>query len=237
MVSETERQLRSLLKERILLLDGAMGTMIQSYGLQEADFRGERFAGHGCELKGNNDLLSLTQPGIISAIHGAFLDAGADIICTNTFNSTAIAMADYQLEDRAYELNRAGAGLAREIADAKSTPEKPRFVAGVLGPTNRTASISPDVNRPGFRNISFGELADAYATSVRGLVEGGVDMLLLETIFDTLNAKAAIFAIETYFENIRPALAPDHLRHHYRCFGPDPHRPDQLRLLALGTTC
>ncbi len=196
----TEQQLRSLLKQRILLLDGAMGTMIQSYDLQESDFRGERFAGHGCELKGNNDLLTLTQPGIITAIHAAFLDAGADIICTNTFNSTAIAMADYELADRAYELNRTGAVLAREVADAKSTRDKPRFVAGVLGPTNRTASISPDVNRPGFRNISFGELAQAYTTSVRGLVEGGVDILLLETIFDTLNAKAALFAVETFFE-------------------------------------
>ena len=196
----TEQQLRSLLKQRILLLDGAMGTMIQSYDLQESDFRGERFAGHGCELKGNNDLLTLTQPGIITAIHAAFLDAGADIICTNTFNSSAIAMADYQLADRAYELNRTGAVLARDIADAKSTREQPRFVAGVLGPTNRTASISPDVNRPGFRNISFGELAQAYTTSVRGLVEGGVDILVLETIFDTLNAKAALFAIETFFE-------------------------------------
>ena len=195
-----EQQLRDLLKERILLLDGAMGTMIQSYGLQEIDYCGERFAGHGCELKGNNDLLSLTQPDIIRNIHAAFFDAGADVICTNTFNSTAIAMADYELQDCVYELNRTGAGLAREIAAAKSAPGKPRFVAGVLGPTNRTASLSPDVNRPGFRNISFEELADAYATSVRGLVEGGVDILLLETIFDTLNAKAAIFAIESFFE-------------------------------------
>ena len=200
MASATERQLRGLLRERILLLDGAMGTMIQSYGLGEADYRGARFAGHGCDLKGNNDLLTLTQPGIIRDIHGAFLDAGADIICTNTFNSTAIAMADYALQDHVHELNRDGARLAREAAGAKSTPEKPRFVAGVLGPTNRTASISPDVNRPGFRNISFMELADSYATAVQGLVEGGADMLLLETIFDTLNAKAAIFAIETYFE-------------------------------------
>ena len=200
MISASERQLRELLKQRILLLDGAMGTMIQSYGLGEADYRGARFAGHGCDLKGNNDLLTLTRPGIIRDIHGAFLDAGADIICTNTFNSTAIAMADYALQDHVHELNRDGARLAREAAGAKSTPEKPRFVAGVLGPTNRTASISPDVNRPGFRNISFMELADSYATAVQGLVEGGADMLLLETIFDTLNAKAAIFAIETYFE-------------------------------------
>ncbi len=200
MVNATERQLRELLKERILLLDGAMGTIIQSCGLQEADYRGDRFAGHGCDLKGNNDLLTLTQPGIIRDIHDEFLDAGADIICTNTFNSTAIAMADYELEDHVHELNRRGAVLAREAADARSTPEKPRFVAGVLGPTNRTASISPDVNRPGFRNISFMELADAYVTAVQGLAEGGADILLLETIFDTLNAKAALYAIETYFE-------------------------------------
>ena len=200
MARATEQQLRGLLQERILLMDGAMGTMIQSCGLREADYRGERFAGHGCDLKGNNDLLTLTQPDIIRNIHDAFLEAGADIICTNTFNSTAVAMADYELQDQVYELNRAGAALARAAADAKSTPEKPRFVAGVLGPTNRTASISPDVNRPGFRNISFLELADSYATAVRGLVDGGADILLLETIFDTLNAKAAIFAIETYFE-------------------------------------
>ena len=200
MAGATERQLRSLLKQRILLLDGAMGTMIQSYRLQESDFRGERFADHGCDLKGNNDLLSLTQPDIIRDIHAAFLDAGADIIATNTFNSTAIAMADYELQDQVYELNRTGAGLARGIAEEKSTPDKPRFVAGVLGPTNRTASISPDVNKPGFRNITFAELAEAYTTAVRGLVEGGVDILLLETIFDTLNAKAALYAIESFFE-------------------------------------
>ena len=200
MIDTTERQLRGLLKQRILLLDGAMGTMIQSYRLQESDFRGERFADHGCDLKGNNDLLSLTQPDIIRDIHAAFLDAGADIITTNTFNSTAIAMADYELQDQVYELNRTGAGLARGVAEEKSTPDKPRFVAGVLGPTNRTASISPDVNKPGFRNITFAELAEAYTTAIRGLVEGGVDILLLETIFDTLNAKAALYAIESFFE-------------------------------------
>ena len=200
MIDTTERQLRGLLKQRILLLDGAMGTMIQSYRLQESDFRGERFADHGCDLKGNNDLLSLTQPDIIRDIHAAFLDAGADIITTNSFNSTAIAMADYELQDQVYELNRTGAGLARGVAEEKSTPDKPRFVAGVLGPTNRTASISPDVNKPGFRNITFAELAEAYTTAIRGLVEGGVDILLLETIFDTLNAKAALYAIESFFE-------------------------------------
>ena len=200
MINATERQLCSLLKERILLLDGAMGTMIQSYRLQESDFRGERFADHDRDLKGNNDLLSLTRPDIIRAIHAAFLDAGADIIATNTFNSTAIAMADYGLQDVVYEMNRVGARLARDIADEKSTPDKPRFVTGVLGPTNRTASISPDVNKPGFRNITFMELAQAYTTALRGLVEGGVDILLVETVFDTLNAKAALFAIESFFE-------------------------------------
>ena len=201
MVGTTERQLRGLLKQRILLLDGAMGTMIQSYRLQESDYRGERFADHGCDLKGNNDLLSLTRPDIIRDIHAAFLDAGADIIATNTFNSTPVAMADYGLQDQVYELNRTGAGLARAIADEKSAPDKPRFVAGVLGPTNRTASISPDVNKPGFRNITFAELARAYTTAIRGLVDGGVDLLLLETIFDTLNAKAALFAVESFFES------------------------------------
>ena len=206
MAGATERQLRNLLKQRILLLDGAMGTMIQSYRLQESDFRGDRFADHGSDLKGNNDLLSLTQPDIIRDIHAAFLDAGADIIATNTFNSTAIAMADYGLQDQVYELNRTGAGLARGVADEKSTPEKPRFVAGVLGPTNRTASISPDVNKPGFRNITFAELVEAYTTAIRGLVEGGVDLLLLETIFDTLNAKAALFAIESCFERLGARL-------------------------------
>ena len=200
MINATERQLGRLLKERILLLDGAMGTMIQSYRLQESDFRGERFADHDRDLKGNNDLLSLTRPDIIRDIHAAFLDAGADIIATNTFNSTAIAMADYGLQDVVYEMNREGARLARDIADEKSTPDKPRFVTGVLGPTNRTASISPDVNKPGFRNITFMELAQAYTTAIRGLVEGGADILLVETVFDTLNAKAALFAIESFFE-------------------------------------
>ena len=201
MIDATERQLRGLLKERILLLDGAMGTMIQSCELGESDFRGARFADHGCELRGNNDLLSLTQPDLIRDLHGAFLEAGADIIETNTFNSTAIAMADYQLQDLARELNRAGAALARAAADDYATPETPRFVAGVLGPTNRTASISPDVNRPGFRNISFAELVAAYDDAVAGLVAGGADILLVETIFDTLNAKAALFAIDRFFEN------------------------------------
>ena len=190
-----------LLKERILFLDGAMGTMIQRHRLEEADYRGERFADWPSDLKGNNDLLSLTQPDIIRDIHSQYLDAGADIIETNTFNATRVAMADYGMESLAYEINVAAARIACESAAAASakTPEKPRFVAGVLGPTNRTASISPDVNDPGFRNISFDELVDAYTESTRALVEGGADIILIETIFDTLNAKAAVFAVDQYF--------------------------------------
>ena len=179
-----------------------MGTMIQSYKLEEADYRGERFVDHPCDVKGNNDLLSLTQPKIISDIHRAYFEAGADIVETNTFNGTSIAMADYQMEDLVYELNKASAELARKIADefTAKDPAKPRFVAGVLGPTNRTASISPDVNNPGFRNVSYDELVESYLESIAGLVDGGADFLLVETIFDTLNAKAALFAIETYFD-------------------------------------
>jgi len=188
--------------ERILFLDGAMGTMIQRYKLTEADYRGERFADWTSDLKGNNDLLTLTRPHVIREIHDAYLEAGADIIETNTFNATRVAMADYHMEELAYEINVAAARLARQAADAftNRSPEKPRFVAGVLGPTNRTASISPDVNDPGFRNIHFDALVAAYTESIRGLVEGGVDLLLIETVFDTLNAKAAVFAMESFFE-------------------------------------
>src|SRR5215207_580154 len=193
-------ELRAQLEQRIVLLDCAMGTMIQSYGLSEDDYRGKRFADHPGELKGNNDLLSITQPQIIRDIHEAAMEAGSDIIETNTFSSTSIAQADYQLDYLAYELNYEAARLAREAADGYSTPERPRFVAGALGPTNRTASLSPDVNRPGFRNITFDELAASYAEAARGLVEGGVDLLLVETIFDTLNARAAIFGITSYLE-------------------------------------
>ena len=188
-------QLEQLLQERILLLDGAMGTMIQSYKLEEADYRGERFADHPCDLKGNNDLLSLTRPDIIKAIHTAYFEAGCDIVETNTFNSTSIAMADYQQEDLVYELNKAGASLASEVAQNYGG-----FVAGVLGPTNRTCSISPDVNNPGFRNVTYMELVEAYTEAIRGLVDGGSDLLLVETIFDTLNAKAALFSIHQYFD-------------------------------------
>src|ERR671910_61884 len=193
---------RALLEQRIVLLDCAMGTMIQSYSLSEKDYRGERFTDHPGELDGNNDLLSITQPGMIGDIHEAAMDAGSDIIETNTFSSTSIAQADYLLEDLAYELNYEAARLAREAADTytEKTPERPRFVAGALGPTNRTASLSPDVNNPGFRNITFDELAESYAEAARGLVEGGADLLLVETIFDTLNARAAIFGITSYLE-------------------------------------
>jgi len=194
--------LHAALRERIVILDGAMGTMIQRHKLDEAAYRGERFKDWGHDLKGNNDLLVLTQPEIIRDIHTAYLEAGADIIETNSFNATRIAMADYAMEDLSYEINVAAARLAREAADAMTlrTPDRPRFVAGVLGPTNRTASISPDVNDPGFRNISFDQLVAAYAESTRGLIEGGADIILIETIFDTLNAKAAVFAVEQVFD-------------------------------------
>ena len=193
--------LEEQLQQRILVLDGAMGTMIQAYQLDEADYRGDRFAAWHRDLRGNNDLLSLTQPQIIRAIHTAYLEAGADIIETNTFNANAISQADYGMEELAYELNLASARLAREAVDQLSPEEgKPRFVAGAIGPTNRTASLSPDVNRPGYRNVTFDQLAEAYYDAVRGLVDGGVDILLVETIFDTLNAKAAIFAILRYFD-------------------------------------
>jgi 5-methyltetrahydrofolate--homocysteine methyltransferase len=196
-------QLRTLLDEKILILDGGMGTLIQSYKLEEKDFRGERFENHPCDVKGNNDLLSLTQPDIIRDIHRAYFEAGADIVETNTFNGTSIAMADYQMEDLVYELNKVSAELAKEVANefTAKNPDKPRFVTGVLGPTNRTASISPDVNNPGFRNVSFDELVVAYTEAIRGLVDGGADLLLVETVFDTLNAKAALFAIDQFCED------------------------------------
>ena len=215
--------LHALLRERILILDGAMGTMIQAYELGEADYRGERFA-HGCDaahphehhgeqadphgcqrdLKGNNDLLSITRPDIIQAIHAAYLDAGADCVETNTFNSTTLSQADYALEHLARELNREGARLARAACDAaeQKTPDKPRFVIGVLGPTSRTASLSPDVNNPGFRNVDFDQLEHAYAEATHGLIEGGADIVMVETVFDTLNAKAALAGIADAFEAV-----------------------------------
>ncbi|MBT6275803.1 MAG: methionine synthase, partial [Chromatiales bacterium] len=188
------------LTERILCLDGAMGTEIQNHRLSTADYAGSRFADHSLDLRGNNDLLSITQPDLITGIHDAFFAAGADVVETNTFNSTTIAQADYGLESIVREMNFASAQLACRMRDEYSKPARPRWVAGVLGPTNRTASMSPDVNDPGFRNVSFGELADAYTQALEGLLDGGVDLVLVETVFDTLNAKAAIFAIEECFE-------------------------------------
>ncbi|GAA4353399.1 methionine synthase [Hymenobacter saemangeumensis] len=193
-------RLPELLRQRLLILDGAMGTMIQRHPLTEEDFRGSRFADHPRPLRGNNDLLSLTRPDIIKGIHAEYFAAGADMVETNTFSGTTIAQADYGLEHIVYELNFESARLAREAADEYSTPDKPRFVAGAIGPTNRTASLSPDVNRPGFRAVTFDELATAYHEQVRGLVDGGVDALLIETIFDTLNAKAALFAVQQFFD-------------------------------------
>jgi 5-methyltetrahydrofolate--homocysteine methyltransferase len=215
--------LEAALAERILIIDGAMGTMIQQHTLDEADFRGHRFmhgvdgdahdpshAGHGCgsDLKGNNDLLTLTRPEIISEIHTAYLDAGADLIETNTFNSTSISQSDYGLQHLAQELNREGAKLARVACDAaeRTDPDRPRFVIGVLGPTSRTASLSPDVNDPGFRNVDFDTLAEAYREAATGLIEGGADVLMVETVFDTLNAKAALFAIDDVFAAIGARL-------------------------------
>jgi 5-methyltetrahydrofolate--homocysteine methyltransferase len=192
------------LQDHILVLDGAMGTMIQRYPLEEADFRGDRFASHASSLKGNNDLLNLTRPDIIFEIHKEYLAAGADIIETNTFSGTTIAQADYQLEDAVYDINFQGAKLARNAADLFT--DKPRFVAGSIGPTNRTASISPDVNNPGYRAVSFDDLKTAYKEQIEALMDGGVDVLLIETVFDTLNAKAALFAANEVFESRKIAL-------------------------------
>ena len=192
------------LQDHILVLDGAMGTMIQRYPLEEEDFRGERFASHASSLKGNNDLLNITRPDIIFEIHKEYLAAGADIIETNTFSGTTIAQADYHLEDAVYDINFQGAKLARDAADLFT--DKPRFVAGSIGPTNRTASISPDVNNPGYRAVSFDELKTAYKEQIEALMDGGVDVLLIETVFDTLNAKAALFAANEVFESRKIAL-------------------------------
>ncbi|MEE3119630.1 MAG: homocysteine S-methyltransferase family protein, partial [Pseudomonadota bacterium] len=193
---------------RIMILDGAMGTMIQRHDLSEKDFRGPRFADFHIDVKGNNDLLSLTQADIIRDIHAAYLHAGSDIVGTNTFSSTSIAQADYDMQDLAYELNVESARLAREACDAMEaeTPDRPRYVAGALGPTNRTASISPDVNDPGARNVTYDDLREAYVEATRGLIDGGADIILIETIFDTLNAKAAIHAVQDTFDETGTTL-------------------------------
>ena len=191
-----------ILKEKILVLDGAMGTMIQDYKFSESDYRGSRFKDHPCSVKGNNDLLSITQPEAIKSIHEKYLEVGSDIIETNTFSSTSIGMADYSMESIVYDINFESAKIAKEAAlkYSKITPEKPRFVAGSIGPTNRTASMSPDVNDPGFRAITFDDLVKAYSEQINALIDGGVDILLIETIFDTLNAKAALFAVDSVLE-------------------------------------
>lgn len=197
------KTIQECLQERILVIDGAMGTMIQRYKLQEADYRGEKFKDWHCDVKGNNDLLSITQPQIIEEIHRQYLEAGADIIETNTFSSTVIAQADYDMQEVAYEMNVASARVARKAADdyTARNPDKPRFVAGAIGPMNKTLSLSPDVNNPGYRAVSFDEVADAYYDQIKALVEGGVQLLLIETIFDTLNAKAAIYATRKFFRD------------------------------------
>jgi 5-methyltetrahydrofolate--homocysteine methyltransferase len=191
-----------ILKEKILVLDGAMGTMIQEYKFSESDYRGSRFKDHPCSVKGNNDLLSITQPEAIKSIHEKYLEVGSDIIETNTFSSTSIGMADYSMESIVYDINFESAKIAKEAAlkYSKITPKKPRFVAGSIGPTNRTASMSPDVNDPGFRAITFDDLVKAYSEQINALIDGGVDVLLIETIFDTLNAKAALFAVDSVLE-------------------------------------
>lgn len=198
------------LQERILIIDGAMGTMIQRHKLQEADYRGERFKDWHTDVKGNNDLLSITQPDIIIGIHKQYLEAGADIIETNTFSSTVIAQADYDMQSLAYEMNVASAQCARKAADEYTAkdPAKPRFVAGAIGPLNKTLSLSPDVNNPGYRAVTFDEVAAAYTEQIKGLIEGGVDILLIETIFDTLNAKAAIYAAKKFFRQNKLAELP-----------------------------
>ena len=197
-MSTPKSKIEAELLKRILVLDGAMGTMLQQYNFSEEDFRGERFKDYPSPLQGNNDLLSLTQPKAIAEVHAKYFEAGADIVETNTFSGTTIAMADYDMEDLVYELNFESAKIAKEVADkfTKANPEQPRFVAGSIGPTNKTASLSPDVNRPEYRAITFNELRIAYKLQVEALIDGGVDVLLVETIFDTLNAKAALFAIE-----------------------------------------
>lgn len=196
------------LEDRILILDGAMGTMIQRFDLDEKDFRGDLFQDSKIDLKGNNDLLSLTRPNVIQDIHEQYLEAGADIIETNSFSGTSIAQADYDLQHIVYDLNKASAEVAKRATDnfSKINPEKPRFVAGAMGPTNRTASLSPNVSSPGFRAITFDQLAEAYKEQARGLIDGGVDVLLIETVFDTLNAKAALYAIQELYEEIGKEL-------------------------------
>jgi 5-methyltetrahydrofolate--homocysteine methyltransferase len=207
---QVRKTIQDVLKERILIIDGAMGTMIQRHKLEEKDYRGERFKDWPIDLKGNNDLLCLTQPAIIEGIHREYLEAGADIIETNTFNAQRISMADYHMEEVAFDINIAAATIAKRVAKEYTdrNPEKPRFVAGAIGPMSKTLSLSPDVNNPGFRAVSFDEVSTAYYEQVKALAQGGVDLLLIETIFDTLNAKAAIYAIKKYFRDTHQPELP-----------------------------
>ncbi len=225
-------RLPALLQQRILVLDGAMGTLIQRHRFSEEDFRGSRFADHTHDVRGNSDLLSLTQPDAIREIHRAYLAAGADIVSTNSFTATRIAQADYGLSELAYEINEAAARLAREAADeAEAADGRPRFVAGSMGPTNRTGSLSPDVNDPAARNVSFEELVEAYDEAARGLIAGGADLLLIETIFDTLNAKAAIFAVAGVFDDLGFRIPLDRLRDDHRRLGSHAVRADARGVL------
>lgn len=221
-------EINKLLEKRILILDGAMGTMIQRHSLSEDDFRGDKFKSHSHPLKGNNDLLSITKPNIIKDIHAQYLEAGADIIETNTFSSTSIAQADYKLSSLVYDLNYQSAKIAKEVAKifTDKSPQKPRFVAGAMGPTNKTASISPDVNDPSKRGTTFDELRDAYYEQAVALIDGGVDILLVETIFDTLNAKAALFAIQHLLSERNLKSSYYGIRDHYRCERQDFVRSD-----------
>ena len=197
-------KIKDILKYRVLVLDGPMGTMVQGYGLKEVDFRGSNFKDHPIDLIGNNDLLSITRPDIIEEIHQSYLEAGADLIETNTFNANSISQADYQMEHMVYDLNLHSAKIAKTISDryTNSNPKKPRFVCGAIGPTNQTASMSPDVSDPGHRNVDFDQLVDSYKEQAKGLIDGGVDILMIETVFDTLNCKAALFAIQSLFIEI-----------------------------------
>ena len=234
-VSSKRTALLAAARERILVLDGAMGTMIQGLQFDEAAFRGERFADFHRDVRGNNDLLILTQPRAIEDIHAAYLRAGADIVATNTFSSTSIAQADYDMSDLAYELNLEGAKLARAAAERVSAEDgKQRFVAGALGPTNRTASISPDVSNPGYRAVTFDDLRKAYGEQINGLLDGGADLLLVETIFDTLNAKAALYAICGNLRSARHRRARDDLGHHHRQIRPAAVRPIAGSILEFG---
>jgi len=232
---EQVERLEQLMARRILVLDGAMGTMIQARALDEEDFRSERLAGHRKPLKGNNDLLSLTRPDVILDIHRSFLEAGADFVETNTFNATSISQADYDTVELVRELNRASARLARTAVDDQmaAEPDRECFVLGALGPTNRTASLSPDVNRPDYRNITFDQLRTAYAEAALGLIEGGSDLLIVETVFDTLNCKAALFGIA---ESTGLPAAGHHLRNHRRRQRQDAVGPDGRSLLELDPT-